>query len=410
MAEAQQIAEKISILQQQGHRLRDIAILVRAGFQTRNFEECFLQIGLPYQVIGGLRFYERQEIRDVIAYFRLISQPDDDLALERSINMPRRGIGATTIAQLHQIARSQRLSLYRAAHFACQNNLLKPAPTKKIAAFLADVADWQTFCHLPPSDVSDKVLAATGYIAHWQAEYQKKKSPEIAGRLENLKELNSALAEFETLSDFLEHISLVMDQAQENSQDQVTLMSLHMAKGLEFQTVFLPGWEEGLFPHQHAIDEGGVEGVEEERRLAYVALTRAKEKIYLLHAASRLMHGHYAHNSPSRFLTEIPQDVLEHHTQFGDFLSSTGRLTPRYHRSGRLRKGSLEDGYRQPSPPKHVQKTINHDFAPHQRVRHQKFGYGEIADIEGDKISVLFDHLGPKKVMAGFLISAEEVF
>lgn len=424
VAEAQDIANKISNLQQQGHLLRDIAILVRAGFQTRSFEERFLQIGLPYQVIGGLRFYERQEIRDVIAYFRLISQADDDLALERIINIPRRGIGATSLAQLHQIARANGTSLYRAAHLACNQTLLKPAATKKLKAFLDDLAEWQQFLPLPPADIAEQLLDATGYRAYWQAEYQKKKRPEIAGRLENLKELSSALAEFDTLTDFLEHISLVMDQAQENSQDQVTLMTLHAAKGLEFQTVFLPGWEEGLFPHQRAIDEAGLEGIEEERRLAYVALTRAKEKIYLYHAASRLMHGQYVNNLASRFLSEIPEDVVEHHNPFATSHTNMSGLSRNHwgtygsvgQGEGRLGKGSFQDGYRSTptaSTPPNKQKTkqmtlATHDFAIHQRVFHQKFGYGEIADIEGEKISVVFEHSGPKKLMAGFLILAEE--
>ncbi len=295
-------------MQRRRHALSEIAILVRAGFQTREFEERFIALALPYRVIGGPRFYERQEIRDALAYLRLVNQPADDLAFERILNTPRRGIGSATLQQLHSLARAERLPLVDAARVLISGDRLRPAARNALAGFISALDRWREEAgRVSHTDLVQIVLDESGYTAMWQAE----RSPDAAGRLENLKELVVAMAEFENLGGFLEHVSLVMDNAADAGGDMVNLMTLHSAKGLEFDTVFLPGWEEGLFPNQRAMEENGLAALEEERRLAYVGLTRARHRGYVSFAANRRIHGQWQSAMRSRFVDELPYEHIE---------------------------------------------------------------------------------------------------
>lgn len=302
--EARAIGEEIEELQRKQHPLNEIAILVRASFQMREFEDRFVTLGLPYRVIGGPRFYERAEIRDALAYLRVVNSASDDLAFERIVNVPRRGLGDATLQQLHDHARARRLPLYEAARAMIETDELKPKPRAALRELIASFERWrQQNETLPHDELAEIVLDESGYTAMWQ----KDRSADAAGRLENLKELVRSMQDFENLAGFLEHISLVMDREGEGLDDAVNVMTLHSAKGLEFDTVFLPGWEEGLFPHQRALDEQGRAGLEEERRLAHVGLTRARRRAKIYFATNRRMHGLWNATVPSRFLDELPE-------------------------------------------------------------------------------------------------------
>ncbi|MGH6914481.1 MAG: ATP-dependent helicase, partial [Geminicoccales bacterium] len=288
--EARVIGDEIEALQRKGHKLSEIAILVRAGFQTREFEERFITLHLPYRVIGGPRFYEREEIRDAVAYLRVIHQQDDDLALERIINKPARGVGQASLQAVHTLARAKGVPLYIAAIKLVQSDELRPAARRSLGAILNDFERWRGLAQsVSYVELAKIVLDESGYTAMWQ----NSKKLEAPGKLENLKELVTALADFENLAGFLEHISLVMENLESPTEDMVNLMTLHSAKGLEFDTVFLPGWEEALFPHQRSLDENGVAGLEEERRLAYVGLTRARQRVKISFAANRRIHNQW---------------------------------------------------------------------------------------------------------------------
>ena len=317
--EARGIGEEIEQLQRRQHKLNEIAILVRASFQMREFEDRFVTLGLPYRVIGGPRFYERAEIRDALAYLRVINQPADDLAFERIVNVPRRGLGDATIKQLHDHARARRIPLTEAARAMVETDELKPKPRGSLRDLLASFERWRAQSQaLPHPELAEIVLDESGYTEMWQ----KDRSADAAGRLENLKELVRSMQDFENLNGFLEHISLVMDRDREGIDDAVNIMTLHSAKGLEFDTVFLPGWEEGLFPHQRSLDESGRAGLEEERRLAHVGLTRARKRAKLYFATNRRMHGLWNSTIPSRFLDELPEahvEVTEAKGGFGNF-------------------------------------------------------------------------------------------
>src|SRR6266446_5311725 len=306
--EARWVGEEIEALQRKGHALSEVAIPVRAGFQTREFEDRFITLAPPYRVIGGPRFYERQEIRDALAYLRLVNQPADDLAFERILNTPRRGIGTATVQQLHALARAERLPLIEAARLLSAGGELRPAARNALAGFITALDRWRAQADsLSHTHLVQIVLDESGYTAMWQAD----RSPDAAGRLENLRELVVGMAEFENLGGFLEHVSLVMDNAAEAGGDMVNLMTLHSAKGLEFDTVFLPGFEEGLFPNQRALEENGPAALEEERRLAYVGFTRARHRALISFAASRRIHGQWLNAIRSRFVDELPSDHIE---------------------------------------------------------------------------------------------------
>ena len=390
----------------------DIAVLVRAGFQTREFEERFIQIGLPYRVVGA-KFYERQEIRDAVAYLRVIAQPADDLAFERIINTPRRGIGAATIQIVQRLARAQSIPMLAAAESLLVTDELKAAARRNLAAIVNAFITWrQDAAQMPHTDLAMKVLDESGYTGFWQAQ----KTPEAEGRLENLKELVSAMDGFENLEGFLEHISLVMDGDNTTNEGEVTLMTLHAAKGLEFDTVFLPGWEEGLFPSQRTLDEKGGSGLEEERRLAYVGITRAERRLYISYSSSRRVHGLWQSAIPSRFIAELPKDTLIEDVEQGMIGATTSpvstdfsQLTPTA--SGgygpgwaRLKQRRLAGAEPARAPAEHSPGLNGKSgFQIGDRVFHLKFGNGNVRSVDGDKLTIAFDKAGEKKVVAGFV-------
>src|SRR5690606_23791191 len=321
-SEARWVADEIEALEHKGTSLKDIAILVRASFQTRDFEECFLSLGIKYRVIGGLRFYERREIRDVLAYLRVIHQPDDDLAFERIYNLPKRGLGEAALEKLREIGRGAGLSLSRAADFAVEQGLFKGRALKSLADLMESFEAWRAQQDvISPADLVETVLEESGYMDMWRQD----KSPEAEGKRENLKEMIPALAEYESLGQFLEHVSLVMENNADTSGDMVSLMTLHAAKGLDYDIVFLPGWEEGLFPHQRALEENGVKALEEERRLAYVGITRARERCFISHASNRRIHGQWQSSIPSRFIDELPRAHISDLSEQGLYSTSGSR-------------------------------------------------------------------------------------
>ena len=306
--EARAVGEEIEQAQRKQHNLNDMAILVRASFQTRDFEDRFVEIGLNYRVIGGPRFYERLEIRDAMAYFRVVAQGADDLAFERIVNVPKRGLGEAAIRQIHDTARALRIPMLEAAAKLAESDELKPKPRAALREVTANFARWQAALETTPhTELAETILEESGYTDMWKND----RSAEAPGRLENLKELIRSMEEYESLRSFLEHVALVMDAEQNAELDAVYIMTLHSAKGLEFETVFLPGWEEGLFPHQRSLDEGGRSGLEEERRLAYVGLTRAKKNLHIWFVSNRRIHGLWQSTIPSRFLDELPEAHVE---------------------------------------------------------------------------------------------------
>ncbi|HEY9212047.1 MAG TPA: UvrD-helicase domain-containing protein, partial [Ancylobacter sp.] len=306
--EARAVGEEIEQLQRQGQALSQVSILVRASFQMREFEDRFVTLGLNYRVIGGPRFYERAEIRDALAYLRVIASPSDDLAFERIVNVPKRGLGDAALRQIHDHARAVGVPLVEAARELVNSEELKPKVRLTLRDLVASFDRWRgQMERLPHHELAEIVLDESGYTEMWQ----KDRSADATGRLENLKELVRSMEPFENLVGFLEHISLVMDAEGAAGQDAVNIMTLHSAKGLEFETVFLPGWEEGLFPHQRALDEQGRAGLEEERRLAYVGITRARRRAKVFFASNRRIHGLWQSSVPSRFLDELPEKDVE---------------------------------------------------------------------------------------------------
>ena len=410
--EAQAIAEEIERLQRQKMPLSDVAILVRASYQTREFEECFIRAGIPYKVIGGLRFYERQEIRDAIAYLRVIVQPDDDLALARIINTPKRGIGDATLQTLSNVARAKQVPMYTALRQLLETDEFKPKVRQTLTNLLRDFERWRSeLRNSSHVDLVQIVLDESGYTAMWQAD----KSPEAAGRLENLKEFVGALEEFENLDTFLEHVSLVMENNDKDGGDMVSIMTLHSAKGLEFNAVFLPGWEEGVFPNQRTMDETGITGLEEERRLAYVGITRARKKAFIFFAANRQIYGNWQSCLPSRFIDELPKDHVDVIVETGvyrgqnqsNYQPAQGFDSP-YRGGGagwQSKRAELVD-----NSMARISSTIESEagFTIGDRVFHQKFGYGTVVTTEGDKLDIRFDSAGRKKVIDSFVIKASE--
>jgi len=410
-AEARFVGDEIESLQRKQVSLGQVAILVRAGFQTREFEERFLTIGLPYRVIGGPRFYERQEIRDALAYLRLVNQPADDLAFERIVNLPRRGIGDTSLQALHRLARPAGISLVEAGRRIIETDELRPAARRALGGFLGDLDRWRGFAEtLSHVELAERMLDESGYTGMWQAD----RSPDAPGRLENLKELVVAMAEFETLGGFLEHVSLVMENAEGNPGDMVSLMTLHSAKGLEFDYVFLPGWEEGVFPHQRALDESGGAGLEEERRLAYVGLTRARRRAFVSYAANRRIHNLWQSLIPSRFIDELPAGAIERFVDAGLYGSGGGPTEWGGGNFGGGRGGLAErrpTRFARGAQPRLIAATPSGNgrgFAVGERVFHLKFGYGTVTACEGDKLEIAFDKAGTKRVMASFVMPAEK--
>ncbi|RYE00559.1 MAG: DNA helicase II [Sphingomonadales bacterium] len=436
--EARRVGEEIEGGQRGGQSLDEFAILVRAQHQTREFEDRFISIGLPHRILGGQRFYERMEIRDANAYLRVVAQPSDDLAFERIVNTPKRGLGDKALAKVHQYARAEGVPLLTAAARILDTDELTPQARRSLGNLVGDIARWRAMGDtLPHPELARIILDESGYTAMWQAD----RTAEAAGRLENLNELVRAMEEYESLTAFLEHVSLVMDNENNADEAKVTIMTIHAAKGLEFDTVFLPGWEEGIFPSQRALDEGGLASLEEERRLAYVAITRARRAATILHAANRRIYGQWTSSLPSRFIAELPKEhIAEETTMSGgaslwqanwsdraDPFADVGRGTGRG--PGWQRAAGVGGGFDAKNPggafksrtftreaPRILEGKASaisvgakprSDLSLGMRVFHQKFGYGAIAEIEGNKLEIDFETAGRKRVMDSFVSIGE---
>ncbi|MCX7380751.1 MAG: UvrD-helicase domain-containing protein [Alphaproteobacteria bacterium] len=398
--EARMVVGKMESLRQGGHALGEMAVLVRANSQTRAFEERLITVGIPYRVVGGLRFYERQEIRDVVAYARVLNQPADDLAFERIINLPRRGIGEVALRSMHDRARSAGVPLTFAALALAEEGVLRGKLGQAVRDLMAGFARWRTAIerdgHITTMAV---MLDESGYMDMWKQD----KSIEAPGRIENLKEFVRALAEFDSIGGFLEHVALVMDNEQNAEGDRVSLMTLHAAKGLEFDTVFLPAWEEGVFPSQRTMDESGLKGLEEERRLAYVGLTRARQRAIVSHAANRRLYANWQSSIPSRFIEEIPAEYVE---ITGSAALERDRMlrAPAFAGSSMgafpmtARRPAIAAAWEQPTRPPRT------DGIPvGTRVFHQKFGYGLVTATDDDKLDIDFEKAGQKRVLDRFV-------
>ena len=420
--EARRVGDEIEGWQRRGGSLDGTAILIRAQYQSREFEDRFISIGMPYRIVGGFRFYERAEIRDALAYLRLINQPSDDLAFERIANVPKRGLGDKAIARIHALARTEGLPLIHAAARILDTDELTPQARRSLGNFVGDIARWRDMATtMPHADLARQMLDESGYTAALQLE----KTVEASGRLENLTELTRAMEEYETLGAFLEHVSLVMDNDAAADEAKVTIMTIHAAKGLEFDKVFLVGWEEGVFPSQRALDEGGLNSLEEERRLAYVAITRARREATVIHAANRRIYGQWTSSIPSRFVGELPAANVEHETTMsgGERLwraNWTAQGDPFAHlaTTSTMRASQRGPGWQRaaatftPTPQRIVEargpaislgNAGRGDLSVGQRVFHQKFGYGAIAEIEGNKLEIDFETAGRKRVLDSFV-------
>jgi DNA helicase II / ATP-dependent DNA helicase PcrA len=414
--EARHVGQEIEQRLGRGERLSEVAVLVRASHQTRAFEDRFITLGLPYRIVGGFRFYERQEIRDAIAYLRVISQPEDDLAFERIVNTPKRGLGDKSLQKVYAFARARSMPMLRAASQLVETDELPSAARRSLGNLVKDIARWRdALPALPHTEVARTMLEESGYVAMWQAD----RSPEAAGRLENLNELLRAMDEFENLGGFLEHVSLVMENESNVSDDKITVMTLHAAKGLEFDAVYLAGWEEGIFPNQRSLDENGNAALEEERRLAYVGITRARKRCTISHAANRLIYGQWQSAIPSRFIDELPRDHIEIESTLsgsdrGLWQSGIGSNDPFAHlaRSGGRGPGwaraqtHYRGSDRMIEAAATVLKKSASSFRAGDRVFHDKFGYGRVDGVDGNKLEIEFDTAGRKHVVDSFVQSA----
>ena len=420
--EARLIGEEIEAAQRSGLPLSEIAILVRASFQMREFEERFLETGVPYRVVGGPRFYERAEIRDALAYLRCAAQPDDDLAFERIYNQPRRGLGEATLALLHEHGRRVGVPLMRAARELIESEELKARPRQILRDLLGDFDRWSSGIEkTSPEDLAQTILEESGLVAMWKAE----RTAEAEGRLENLKEFARSLGEFPSLGAFLEHVSLVTEAESADTGPRVSIMTLHAAKGLEFDLVFLPGWEEGLFPHQRSLDENGQAGLEEERRLAYVGITRARQRALIFHAANRRVRGLWQSSPKSRFIDELPNEHVDRDDVAPEYgwgaqssrfnrpeFGGSAHATPGWRRGQESQRASESRGV----PPRRVPPVIEGralavtgavpQFQPGARVFHMKFGPGRVYAVDGSKLTVDFDKAGRKMVLDSFVSAA----
>ena len=420
--EARTIGEEIETLQIKKTNLDEIAILVRAAFLMRSFEDRFITLGLPYRVIGGPRFYERAEIRDAMAYLKITSSPDHDLAFERIINVPKRGIGATSVKKMHEFARGNRVSLYHAAQTMIHTGDLTKRTATSLGKLLEDFTRWRSkLDSLDHTELAEIILDESGYTQM----HQVSKDPKSDGRLDNLKELIRSMADFDNMSGFLEHVALVMDTTSEDAEQKVNLMTLHAAKGLEFDHVYLPAWEEGLFPHQRSLDESGHAGLEEERRLAYVGITRAKQRATISFSQNRRVHNLWQTSLPSRFIDELPQDNVatsdmdegyggydksvfggsrfEDASPFSNTYQTPGWQRAKQHRESAqttLEPVKTIDGEVV------VSDAIPSSFELGSRIFHQKFGYGTITDISGNKLTIAFEKAGEKRVIDSFVEKA----
>ena len=404
----------------------NMAILVRASHQMRAFEDRFMTIGLPYRVIGGPRFYERAEIRDAMAYFRAAVSRDDGLALQRIVNKPKRGIGEKAQQKLNIEARERNISLLDAARSLCEKNSLTGRAQKELKILIGQLDHWhqmsldQTINHI---ELAEIILEESGYTDMWRNE----KTPEAPGRLENLKELVKALEQFENLHGFLEHVSLIMDNETEDGALKVSIMTLHASKGLEFQHIYLPGWEDGLFPSQRSMDEQGRVGLEEERRLAYVGITRAEQLCTISFVANRRIFGQWQSALPSRFIDELPEEHVEILTPPGLYGGSFGAAAPNISSFSENGEDNESDTYNSPGWRRMKDKSRNNQTFGNdakgiitidtttvetkdltKRIFHQKFGYGQVLSTDGDKLTILFEKAGEKKILAKYIVSADQ--
>ena len=450
--EARWIGEEIEAAQRGTRGLRamnldEMAILVRASHQMRAFEDRFLTIGLPYRVIGGPRFYERLEIRDAMAYFRIVVSPDNDLAFERIVNTPKRGLGDKAQQTIQITARANGVNLVEGARIAVEQGLIKGKGGAELRKLVEGIDRWSAMLRANGTRILDDddsvvdtetdtapdythielaevILDDSGYTAHWQND----KTPEAPGRLENLKELINQLHNFENLQGFLEHVSLIMDNEQEGEGAKVSIMTLHAAKGLEFPMVFLPGWEDGLFPSQRSMDESGLKGLEEERRLAYVGITRAEEVCTISFVSNRFVFGQWQSALPSRFIDELPADHVDvltppglHGGNYG--AAGMAEVKSRLHDAAadanvynspgwrRLQARSQDRSVSQPRESRNttIDASAVSSFTVGERVFHQKFGYGAVVGIEGDKLEIAFEKAGLKKVVSKFITGTDDI-
>ena len=421
--EARLIGDDIESEQLKGRSLSDMAVLVRASFQMRAFEERFNTLGLAYKVVGGPRFYEREECRDALAYMRLIRSADDDLAFDRIVNKPKRGLGDKALQALHKIARAQRVPLMVASRLALESDELHAAARRSLVNFVDTIDRWSRDAKdMAPADLAELMLEESGYIDMWK----NSKSPQAPGKLDNLKELIQAVSEFDTLNAYLDHVALVSELNENTSDGQVWLMTLHAAKGLEFPVVFLPGWEEEIFPSKRSLDEKGNAALEEERRLAYVGVTRAEESCRISFAANRQIYGRWQSAIPSRFIDELPEEHVDVVSEPGLYGNAASTLASHSEFEGmklkddayydnpgwrRARAASTRPASRAPmiegrGSTISVSAPGKSKFKKGQRVFHQKFGYGSISSIEGQKLTVDFEHSGSKKVIDTFVEAA----
>ena len=426
-AESRLVADEIERWVKDKRRYRECAILVRASFQMRAFEERFVMLQIPYQVIGGPRFFERAEIRDAHAYLRQVQSEDDDLAFERIVNVPKRGIGDTTVQKLLAVARGQGVSASAAARELVRTDELPGRTRTALANFLRDMDRWRTLGEQTPHPrLLETILEESGYTDALRLD----KGPTSQTRLENLKELVQSMGAFETLQAYLEHVSLVMDLDRESGENSVQIMTLHSAKGLEFPLVFLPGWEEGVFPSQRSMDEKGEKGLEEERRLAYVGITRAREEARISFAANRQVYGRWTSQLPSRFVDELPVANVEAASETGYYGGGPGmrEANSRWDdTNATFGAGYASPGWRRAQErnyrggPAGVTQVIEGEgrlvavsepsassgaYQKGDRVFHVKFGYGQVRFVEGNKLTVAFDKAGEKKVIDSFVEKA----
>ena len=422
--EARTISDEIEELSKGGHALNEIAILVRASFQMRAFEDRFITTGLPYRVIGGPRFYERAEIKDATAYLEVTLNPANDLKFERIVNTPKRGLGNTSVKRVHEHARARQIPLYQAVREMLETEELTKRARKSFADLMAQFERWRSLVDdMSHTELAELILDESGYTAMWQND----KSPQAHTRLENLKELIRFMGSFDNLAGFIEHVSLVADAEADSDGDRVSLMTLHAAKGLEFDTVYLPGWEEGLFPHQRSLDENGQAGLEEERRLAYVGVTRAKARARISFAQNRRIHALWQSAVPSRFVDELPEAHVEiveppasAHRYGGYGLSrfdqpgggfANSYETPGWQRA--QKRWQAEPNATRDQGPVTIDGELvasstssNARYGVGERVRHQKFGEGTVAEVDGNKLVIDFDSAGRKRVVDSFISTA----
>ena len=380
--EATYISDKIEELLSSGVLLESFAILVRASYQTRAFEDRFIKIGMPYKIIGGTKFYERLEIRDALAFLRIVASDYDDLAFERIINVPKKGIGEKTIRSIEVFRREKDLSLIQATKELVKINYFSNKINNNLSNFIKLVEKWRNQKTLNASELAETILDESGYTEMWQND----KSVEAESRLDNLKELINAISEFDTIRSFIEHIQLVMDNELNNKNNSVNILTFHASKGLEFENIFLPGWEEEVFPNKRALEERLNEGLEEERRLAYVGITRAQKRVWILHANSRIIHGQWFYSIPSRFLSELPSDNI----------ISNSDTNANYFGNLDYQNNILENN--------NIYIENKDTILKGDRVFHQKFGYGLVINLENDNAEVNFEKTSTKKVKIDYLI------